>query len=572
MPNVSRKQFILISTSLLLIATGGWLYSRRPQRVFIASYVPESSLGYLEITDWPQLAGNLTSTKAWQQLAPNYGIDNKLNYIGKLGWLARLTGGGEAGMLARSQFAIVITGLEVRGEEVRPRMALIAETHSSGSDLRQVIEKRLPDFARRIYGRESKETNQYGGVTVTSYDSGIPERKLFSAQIDSEWILANHPDSLRACIDTRLGRAPSLANNFYLQNSRPFVEGSGDLFGFITSQGVTRMLRFGAYLLSNSAIGETGLSGILEDVLTDFASHTSDGIAYGESFENGVVVDRYNLLFKPDLVESLKPVIKVNDGELQSLDYIPPTAKGVTVFNLVDPNKTLDSIEAAISARIGVGQSFLLHQFLIGARESFLGVKSGEMGRPSIGDEIASYDLTEESENRVWLIAAKDRGKLRQVIDRYLSWEGATVRREKYSDVEILISSNARRGSAVFIGEYLALGRRAQLIHLIESRHNGQNLKNTPQFRSATRPPKQSAVISFSSVKDDSDAMMQTLAQLIGGAGNKQSDVTELDGLPFATSATSLNKQGIYLESHSPFGNFPLFVSLIDDLTGSKSN
>ncbi len=50
---------------------------------------------------------------------------------------------------------------------------------------------------------------------------------MLSAQIDSELILANHPDPLRDCIDTRLGRSPSMANNFHLRNSCPLVEPGG---------------------------------------------------------------------------------------------------------------------------------------------------------------------------------------------------------------------------------------------------------------------------------------------------------------------------------------------------------
>src|SRR5215510_7319092 len=128
----SRKRLILASLIILSLAVGAWIYARRPKPVVMASYAPETALGYLEINNWPQLIDKLTSTEAWRELAPAYGVPKELGYFGKIGlwpfgdWVARMTGRGEAAMLARSQFALVITGLEVRGEQeqVKPRIAL----------------------------------------------------------------------------------------------------------------------------------------------------------------------------------------------------------------------------------------------------------------------------------------------------------------------------------------------------------------------------------------------------------------------------------------------------------------
>ena len=104
----SRKRLILASLILLLLAAGGWIYARRPKPAVMASYVPETALGYIEINNWPQLIDNLTSTEDWRELAPAYGVPDGVDYIGKIGiwpfgdWIARMTGRGEAAMLARS--------------------------------------------------------------------------------------------------------------------------------------------------------------------------------------------------------------------------------------------------------------------------------------------------------------------------------------------------------------------------------------------------------------------------------------------------------------------------------------
>jgi hypothetical protein len=57
--------------------------------------------------------------------------------------------------------------------------------------------------------------------------------------------------------------------------------------------------------------------------------------------------------------------------------------------------------------------------------------------------------------------------------------------------------------------------------------------------------------------------MMAAIARLVGGLPAAQSNLAALSQLPFASSATSVNDRGIYVESHSPFGNFPFFVTLV---------
>jgi Protein of unknown function (DUF3352) len=555
MARISRNQIIITSLVILLIAAGGWLYTQRVQRIVIASYVPESALGYLEINDWPKLIDLFTETEAWQQLAPGYGVGNRLDYLSKAGWLARWSGGNEMGILSRSQFAVVITELEVRGDQVRPRMALLAETHSSPDALRRLVDQRLPQFARRIYGRENKQSSEYSGVTITSYHSGNPERQLLSAQIEGEWIIANHPDPLRACIDTRLGRAPSMANNFHWQNTRPLIEANGDIFGFMTGQGMARLMRFGAFMLSGNVLRGSGVVETLEEVLSDFASRASDGIAYGASFENGHVIDRYALLFKPDLVESLKPAVK----------YIPSKCEEMTLINVVDPDKTLDKIEAAISARIGAGQSFLLHQFLLGARRSFM----GDGIQSALGNEIASFSMPGKSPERIWLFSVRDRDNLSRIIEPFLSRlpgnGGTSIRRETRSGIEVFSSNDARKSAAALIGNFLAVGTRSQLIRFIDSQPARQPIKESPQYLTAFKRSQPAAVMSYVSVKEETGLMMSSLAQWVG-VGKKET-IPALEQLPFAVSSTSLNDRGIYIESHSPFGNIPFVISIVDAAT-----
>ncbi|MEK7831804.1 MAG: hypothetical protein AAB401_12000, partial [Acidobacteriota bacterium] len=192
----------------------------------------------------------------------------------------------------------------------------------------------------------------------------------------------------------------------------------------------------------------------------------------------------------------------------------------------------------------------------------------------AIGDEIASFNLTGEPIDRVWLIAARDRTMLAKlgenILTQFQDKRIADIKREIVGGMEVLNSSEPSRGSAVFIGNFLALGRREQLLRLIESHRNGQSLKASPQFALTAKPTANAPSLSYSSVKEESNEMMTALARLMGLAVIP-AKVEALDQLPLAASATSINDQGLFVETRSAFGNFPFLVSLIAGANGQTT-
>ncbi|MDX2031407.1 MAG: hypothetical protein SF339_12100 [Blastocatellia bacterium] len=565
MSRITRKQIlILLAIAVVVAAAGGWIYTRRPKRVEIATYVPESALGYLEVNDWPRVVELLTSTNGWRAQAPLYKIPESLKYAGKAGWLARLSGGGEAAILARSQFALAVTGLEVRGEEVKPHFAVIVETHSDPAAVKAAAERRLTELAQGAFGQAVRETGEYAGVPFVTWRAAGAEKRIVTSQIEGELILANDDGAMRACIDARLGRAPAIANNFHLKNSRAIVERDGSVFGFVTADGMTRLLRFGAFLISGGAIGKAALAGAVGEVFTEFSTRTADGMAYAASFENGEVVDRYALLFKPELVDSLRTAIKPNAKPLRAFGLLPEQAQNVTVISVENPMKTLEGIETAVSSRVGAAQSFLLHQFVLSAREAFFGIQQGSKADEAIGDEIVSFDLPpsggprfaaspdpSQESNRLWLVAARDSALLLAIVEKAMIAGGAVLAREKHNGVEIIHSSDEVRGGAAFIGDFVVLGRRDLLVRLLDLQAEGRRLSAPP-------PAPPAFLLSLDPAAEDSFRMLATIA---GWTGAPSPSVIPRDPA-FAISRTSLQERGVFTESRSPFGNFPFFISL----------
>src|SRR5882724_4542956 len=147
------------------------LWPKRP-KVEMPQYAPASALIYLEVRDVPDLLNGLTSTIAWKKLAPALGLSSQLNYLGDIGSFAAATGLGsqEAVVLARAQFAVVLTSIEAKGEEVTPHIALIVKTHSTKDQAAATADRRVAALSKSKYGADAQRVqSEYGGVQVTTY-------------------------------------------------------------------------------------------------------------------------------------------------------------------------------------------------------------------------------------------------------------------------------------------------------------------------------------------------------------------------------------------------------------------
>jgi len=561
--------FRLLTAAVLVSVI--WLYVQRVPRIDLAARVPASSIGYLEINDWPKLIDEISASEAWANLAPVYGIWDKWQYFGKAGWLVRTTGigTGEIIVFSRAQVAIVVTSLEVRGDEVKPRLALVLETHSREGQLRGVIGRRLPQIARRVFGQAVPELSQYAGVPITLFRGASDNRIMASAQIGSEWIIANHTEAMEACVDARLGRVATLADNSYLQNARTIVANGGPLFGFVSADGATRLARFTAHVIGGRIFGDGPLTEGLQSFAADFSAQASNGLAYGMTFEQGQAVDRYAWLCHPQMVDQLRNAIQVKKDELRLPRIAPASVREMTIIAVEEPSQSFEAVEAVISSRLGAAQSFIFRRFMLGAREVLFGLKANETASSAFGDELASIGFGSSADERLWLLAVKDRTQLEQLATRLRTQDKAKITRETHAGVEVLVSSDERRGAAAFLGDFLALGSRAPLIRFIATSKDGMAFADSPQFISARKPARPAPIVGFSSVRDETATMMETLARELPRGRARAEPEAALGRLPLSSNTISLGERDILYEAHSPFGRIPFIVSLFSEAQGS---
>lgn len=569
----TRKR-ILPLLFIFLLLLGAWLFWQRFDHVALENYVPETALGYVEVNDLPGLLDEFTGTEAWKELAPIYGVTNGVQYAGWASRLGRWTGIGtkETLLLARGQFAVVVKGIEVAGDEVRPRLALVIETHGSAASVNALIAERLPQLATRVYKQPIQESSEYSGVPITIYRAPQGDRRLLSAGIGSTWIIANDAETLQSCIDVRQGRVASIAKNNFLSEARSAVN-RGHIFAFVSQSGAARLSQFFTHLLLGKALAGTPIAGLPEGLMGEVVQGTVEAMAYSASFEQGAVQDRYVVLCKPEAAESLRASFRVPTNttleKSAALKLVPADAQEVTLVNLEDPGQALDGVERIISAHLGVAQSFLFHKFFTSARKTFLGLETGESGTAIVGTEVVRYSvpaLGEDKSDRVWIVASRDQPKLAQLAQRLLQQQGTGLGRITYHGTEMTSARDGKRAFA-FIGNYLVLSNPEQVMRLIDG-HDKEPAWVTTKSFTETRLPKQTTngvLYSFSSVAAETETMMKVVARRLKGKPEVDTSAL-LERLPWAAAITSVTERGLYREANSPVGNFPLAVTFIDSV------
>ena len=573
MPLLSRQKIVPVFF-LLLILAGIWIFFHRISSVAMDSYVPDSALGYLVVNDVPQVINKLTATQGWQDLAPIYGLDGKFKYTGWLATLGRWTGIGTAESLlfSRGQFALVITGIELRGDEVKPRWALVAETHGSEASIKSLISKRVVELATRAYKNPIQESSEYAGVPIIIFRAPNGGQSLLTANIKSEWILANDPEALRACIDTRLGKIPAISSNTLLPAARQAVDQSGEVFAFVSQKGASRFSQFLAHLYAGKLLEATPLAGLLESLVSDISNGMVEGMAYSATFERGAVTDQYAVLCKPDVADGLKAAMKISGNKSPEksalIKQVPAAIEGVTWFNLQDPSRSVDSIEKIVTTRIGVAQSFLFHKFFTTAKKIFLGLEQGENGSSAIGSEVARLTFASHEDEPVWLATVVQKSAFEKIATRLISQPDKGVKREVYKGFELKISGDNKKAFTVD-EQFLVYGSSASLKQFIDEKQKNSVWVQSPKFTATQTQLEENdgAVMSFHSVAEDSIKMMTSLKKKLNAkAENKIAGSVIGEKIPLAASRAIVNDSGLQVVSRSAFGNFPLVSSLVDSI------
>ncbi len=571
----------LIGLGVLLIILAVWLWWNRPQKVDMAGYVPADSLIYLEANDLPGIASEITQTDAWKALAQPAGIKADLGHYGWLSRLAAWTGIGpaDAVVLSRAQVAVTVLGFDAAeaGETLRikPRYALVVETHTGASRVKAVVEKRIGDFARRAYRDAVVERKEIGGAELMTWRAPEGDRRIIAAVLETVAIIGNDEPTVLACLAVRRGERPSLAGNQQLEMMRQRLNGATGLaFGYVSPAGAAKLLEVAATVYAGQLLTDPRAQGLAASTLPPLANKVLGSAGWSARRAEGMIEDRYFVTLQNGVAANLREPLAASTVTGQSaVEFLPAETYSVSHYNYRDPAAAWRGLNLALSTQLDALGAIFVARLLESALRPY-GIEEPNAFLRSIGPHIITARLNNEANtvasnetnsteggnsSTVTIVEVKDEKVLREFVARRL---GAQPRRERIGDAELLISQNKERGAACFIAGHLMMGRTQYLRRCLEARTRGetlaaavsfqktaslidrQTLSNTVTYTLDSAPA--SAFISVIAAQKEMREAEPREAELLRALGN----------LSFAASETRLTESGFEKRTRSSFGQF----------------
>jgi hypothetical protein len=564
-----RKAIIVFLALLLILAL--WVWWNRPRKVNMAAYVPADSLVYLETNDLPDIASGVVSTDAWKALVPSAGIKSNL---GNLGWLSRLaswTGIGPADsvVLARAQVAVTILGLDAADAgdalKIKPRYAVVVETHTGESRTRAAVEKRIGEFARRAYGEPRIEQKEVDGAKFITWIAPVGERRIVAAVMGSVAILGNDEAAVQACLAVRRNERPSLAGNPQVEEMRGRVGGNEALaFGYISPEGAARILELAATVYAGQMSSDPRAQSAAASILPPLAKKILGGAGWSAHISNGVVEDRYFIALQNGVAAKLQSMLMPQPGlTITAGELLPAEVYSLSRYNYHDPAQAWRGLNDAIISQADTLGSILITRLLEASLKPY-GIDEPGSFLKAIGPEIVTARLDDSGSSTVTIVEVRDEKTLRDFVAKRL---GAKSRVEVVGDAEMLVSSNEKHEAASFVQGHLILATAENLRRCLEARQMGRTLEADDEFQRTRHLISATSSANVATFTEDYSPARSFIGAIATQKGvrerpvNEQELETALRRLRYAVSETAIVDGGIEKRTRSSFGQLGTFAS-----------
>lgn len=581
LPDALTRKNIIIGFSVLVVGLGvaGFFVLRRAPRVAMERYVPADALAFVEINSLADLVDGLTSTKAWRELAPVLGLSSQLQQVGLVTDLFGRSGLGpdEAVVAGRGQYAIAITGIESNAGEtddgpylhLKPAFALIIETHIKPETAARLVRERASMIAQRIYGESVVEhADNYRGSQVRVFEGPGPGHQLVASSEGSVILIANQADAMKHCLDAIAGRAATLAEDSTLKQMRPEVGRDPSIFAYVTPAGIEKLVDLWPLLIAGRASEPESIS-VFADLIEHLSKQAGAGLLYSSQFEADRVTEKYLTVLRPQIAEALtQPLKSASAASFESLTMIPREVESLTLLSVENAGDLPERVFKQLSPAVDIVAGVALREFVINLKRQY-GLEPSDSVGDAIGSEIALVNCGDDRP-RTMLIRVNDRSRLAPLVNNYVTRKAASVTNERHNGTEILVSSDDDGRAAAFVGNFLVLGTRDQIVKVIETNAKGDGQDGDERLKQAllTRPANASIVHYRARVEDAGKLLLaiSKLTRVTDGSPellDRDSARRALDRLPRSISFTEFRNYGVYTQTHSAVGNLGAIASLL---------
>lgn len=555
---MKRLRIVLAVILLGILGAAAWLWFNIPTQTDLADYAPADSLLYVEFNDLNKVARAIQHTDVWQAAGPI--TQSTPRSENRLLTSAARTGIGpiESVLFTRTQVALVVVGLNASQEEdtlkVRPEIALIAETHTSPWRTRSVMVEGVKRLANFAYGASSCVGPDDKSNLFQCSISGS-DRKLVGAIHGTTIILANSDNALKSCLDVRDGTRPSIRTDSEFVRSRSSVATEQSLgFGYISAANSAKLFSWAAPLLMGLAPGDQQL----QQLLAVSAGKILRGIAWTAVPSRGGIEDRFMFSLEPGVVARLQPAFETSQRDDNFWKLVPSGFQSVTIYRSRQPAAAWNSLDSAVSLKLDALPAVLFGSLL----------KSS----------LSAYGISNPKEVLTMmsppLLTMKPAGAEGSVLIARVSEDMGSLEREVFKDNDkgqILYGLEsspdpAKEFSAVFADGYVILGKTENVRPCLRELRESQSITEEKKNVQDAARESTAAIVTYSNDEARLTNFISTLLLLQG----RHLSSEEFDRLQstvrrssFAATETRLSASGIERTTHSAFGQFSTFISLL---------
>jgi hypothetical protein len=486
-------------------------------------------------------------------------------------------GPDEAVVAGRAQYAIAITGIESDTGEtdegpylhLKPAFALIIETHTKPDTAARLVRERASMIAQRIYGESAVEhSDDYRGSQLLIFDGPGTGHQLIVSSAGSVILIANQADAIRQCLDAIAGRAATLAEDSTLKQRRPEVGRDPSVFAYVTAAGIEKLVDLWPLLIAGRA-AEPETVDTFADLVEHLSKQAGAGLLYSLEFEADGVNEKYLTVLRPQIAEALtQPLKSASAASFESLAMIPREVESLTLVNVESAGELPERVFKQLSPALDIVAGVALREFVINLKKQY-GLEPPDSVGDAIGSEIALANFGDD-QPRAMLFRVNGRSRLAPMVNKYLTRKTASITNEQHNGTDILVSSDDDRRAAAFVGDFLVLGTRDQIVKVIETNAKRDGLDGDGHLKQVLSPrPANASIIYYRARVEDAGKFLLAISKLTRVTDgslellDRDSARKVLDRLPRSFSFTEFRDYGVYTQTHSAVGNFSAIASLI---------
>ncbi len=549
---------LLALAFLLILLVAVCLWWSTPSQVDMATYAPADSIVYVEFNNLEDVATAIQHSEAWQSAATI--TNTKPTPQNRFLRTAARAGIGPlpAVLFARAQLALVVVGLNTTEEndtlKVRPEVAIIAETHTSRWRTKPAAVEAVKQLANFAYGTsmcaERSADAEYIECSVAGGD-----RKIVGAVDGTLVVIGNSDNAVRTCLDVRRGTRPSIHTDPELLKVRASLASEKSLgFGYISPLNSAKLFSWAAPLLMGKAPGDQQL----EQLLAVSAGKVLRGVAWTANPSPEGIEDRFLFSLEPGVVSRLQPAFQTAERDQDFWKLVPEGFQSLTIYRNKEPAIAWKSLDSAVAFKLDALPAVLFGS-LLRSSLSVYGISDPKEALATLSPPLLTLKPSSNTEGSILVARVSDEARLKRSLTQevfkdtqgqILEGLGAKVDPEK-------------EFAAVFADGYVLLGKsenmRAGLLALQQKAADVKDLQHSAQESSAP-------IVTYANDEARLNNFILTLLKLQGRQLTSD-EVAKLQNTlhsaDLVSTETRLNAFGIERTTHSAFGQFSTFISLL---------